>query len=314
MKATRIRRLLLALLASLALSFTGCAQAPQGVPFHMYSSPLLEGESGPIDPALGEAHSRRGEGPGVRERQVYSYRRWGNEEELRGRRHIRPAPPRRAPLDTVTPPDRPVLRNYGQAVGVGRSEGNDRGTTDKAVIASSTPQEGLKESTLDANVLSAAYVFTVLRVNEVAIPDEGATNIPEIFRFCRAEGEVYHSSRPNIGDLVFFHNTYDANSDGRNNDWYTLVGIVEAVRPTGTVDFLAYHQGQVDRFHLNVDNPGIRHLNGNQTANSQLRKESKDDAPFTQYLSGQLFAGFCNVLGDREDLIVIDNWDPEVLD
>lgn len=294
-----------------ALLAASCTSAPSAAPFHMYTSPLLEGEHAPLDPAAGERHYQNGARPGVQERQVYSYRRWGHDAEKRPRQ-IRPEAPTRAPLDTVTPPDRPVLRNYREvAIGAGRTHTDDHGGSEKPP-AESNLAEAPKESRFDANELAAGYIFTLLRVNEIPIGDEAATSIPEIFRYCRAEGGVYHSSRPNVGDLVFFHNTYDVNDDGRNNDWYTLVGIVEAVQSNGTVDFLAYNRDVVIRQHVNLDEPSQRHLTGQREINSRLRNEAHDDAPFTQYLAGQLFAGYCNILGDRDDLIVIDNWSPDL--
>ena len=308
---------------ALATLASGCGHTPTPAPFHMYSSPLLEGDSGSLDPAARDYPGGLMEtSPGVQQRQVYSYQRWGQQGIQKSPRQIRPGQaPGSAPLDTVTPPDRPVLRNYsGFAVGAGRADGDNGGsdkpatpTADESVSTVGEPRLIPKDAPeTDPRSLSAGFIFTLLRINDVDVADEAATSIPELYRHCRADGEIYHSSRPNIGDLVFFHNTFDANQDGRNNDWYTQVGIVEQVHSNGTVDFLAYHLESVTRLQMNLDHAGERWLGGNQSANTRLRKDSPEDPPFTQYLSGQLFAGFCNILGDQDDLIVIDNWSPEL--
>lgn len=295
-----------------ALISGGCATSASA-PFHMYSSPLLEGDSSSPDP--GFPATSRGGHPGVAPRQIYTYHRWRLEPgSTNPNRQLRPGNKKRPIYDTVEPLDRPVLANYPTRSATGAGSTRDGGAPDsesttQELIAANPPQEYTADPLTESH-RAAQYIDAVLQANQVDLNLESAATIPELYRACRAQGEVYHSNRPNIGDIVFFHNTDDLNQDGRNNDWYTLVGIIEGVRINGTIDLLAFHQGQVRRLHLNLDEPNTHSASDGAILNSRLRPERSKDAPFTQYLSGQLFAGFCNILGDRPELVVIDHWAP----
>ena len=281
----------------------GCSTAT--APFHMYSSPLLEGEvsAHPTLPSQVEEN-----GSGLQARQVYTFQRWGGESQGGSMgRQLREPEERRGPRrDIADTPRGPVLAQVGGVRGSEGSTGASRTVSDARGQNGRPPIEAptVEVDESQRAALSAAYAHAVLSVNEIKLSDEAAESVPALYRECRQAGGMYHSNRPNVGDLVFFHNTYDANQDGRNNDWYTLVGIIEGANTQGGVDFLAFHDGRVQRMQVNLD------ASGDRQSNSRLRVEAADDPPFTQYLAGQLFAGFCDILGDREDLVVIDNWVP----
>lgn len=304
------------LIMATGLAFAAGCSTTSSAPFHMYSSPLLEGELAPMQPAAPRGVDDGGS-PGVQSRQVYAYhhRQPVQEAPSQPTRQIRPGQP--APrFDTVEPSSQPVLANYrsSESTGAGRVVDDEGSSTESSSNQPrlSGSQESVEFDEEDRASLSAAYLYTVLALNEVEFDDDTSESVTELYRSCRTDGDVYHSNRPNIGDLIFFHNTYDANQDGRNNDWYTMVGMVEAVHSYGTIDFLAYHEGRVQRLQLNLEEVDSQMTSQNRTANSLLRAETPEDAPFTQYLAGQLFAGFCNILGDRQELVIVDNWTPEM--
>ncbi len=337
-----------------AALITGCSTASPA-PFHMYSSPLLEGEmETPRSAAEAVFDDAGGAAPGVRSRQVYVYQRWTDEAAPAiPQRQIQTAgapgqrPGYAPPLDTVQPSSEPVLANYAwdpdQPSGAGRATGDggsapgselkpddvvtalsdnspseeveqaeqaEQVAVDQAVESTPSTTEDSAVQTVDYAPTAADYVYTTLRANDLDLGEGAKDNIPTLYRACRSQGQVYHTSRPDIGDVVFFHNTYDANNDGRNNNWYTLVGIVEKVHRDGTVEFLTHRGNGVETLRLNLDQLDRETGSGGQIINSKLRTPTTDDAPFTQYLSGQLFAGYCNVLGDRRDLVLISNWEP----
>ncbi len=156
---------------------------------------------------------------------------------------------------------------------------------------------------------AAAFIRAVYLANGVDI-DLPANDdaVALLYAAAKRRGKVYHATRPAVGDIVFFHNTYDRNGDGRNNDWYTHVGMVEAVDDKGNVHVLSYKGGKVTSFAINLEHP--RKASGEGIVNTQLRPRAEGDADFTQYLGGELFAGFGNLLGERTELVVIDNWVP----
>lgn len=159
--------------------------------------------------------------------------------------------------------------------------------------------------------LSAAYVHATYGYNGVTLPAEARQNVASLFKTCKSRGRAFTEGAPTVGDLVFFHNTEDANADGRNNDWYTLVGFVEAFDgSSGTTTLLAYRGEAVSRVALNVGAPGLASLPDGSQANAALRLASQSDPPHTQHLAGQLFAGYCSMLGDRQEFLVADSWQP----
>lgn len=97
-----------------------------------------------------------------------------------------------------------------------------------------------------------------------------------------------HVRRPEPGDLAFFHDTTDRNRNGRVDDPWTHVAIVEAV--TGNeVTMIEHGNHGITRLRLNLR---WRH---SHRLNSILRVPRANDPPGVQYLSGELLSGFGEV-------------------
>ncbi|HCF59088.1 MAG TPA: hypothetical protein DFS52_13985 [Myxococcales bacterium] len=93
------------------------------------------------------------------------------------------------------------------------------------------------------------------------------------------------TTRPRAGDLAFFHDTYDRNRDGRVNDPYSHVAIVESVE--GAQLTLIHRGGKgIARLRMDLSRPSDRERN------SVLRVRRRDDPPGLRYLAGELSAGF----------------------
>jgi hypothetical protein len=97
-------------------------------------------------------------------------------------------------------------------------------------------------------------------------------------------------ARPRPGDLAFFHHTYDRNHDGRPNDRFTHVALVEAVDGQ-RVTLLHRGSAGVERIRMDLSRPA------DPRANDPVRKPGRRDAPGTRVLAGELFAGFGAVPG-----------------
>jgi hypothetical protein len=177
-----------------------------------------------------------------------------------------------------------------------------------APTPSATPQRAIPNANAGgfSPANAAAYVRDVYAVNETSLGDSDV--IADIYRYANEHGRVYHS-RPVVGDLVFFNNTHDADGDGRPNDFFSHVGIVENVVENGTVTVLSYLDGEVQRFQMNLERPSEERVDGAE-ANTVLRERSRTDLASTAYLAGELFAGFAGVLGNRSEVVVLDNWSP----
>lgn len=146
-------------------------------------------------------------------------------------------------------------------------------------------------------------------MNGLRFDNTDALSIIDLYRAIQTSGTIYHSETPIVGDLVFFHNTYDANGDRRNNDWYVHVGVIESVDRNGTIAFLSYRNGVVTRDYMNLKHAHETRVDG-ETANSSLRTKQKSDPAYTQYLAAELFAGFGSILGDRNQVRIMNKWKP----
>ena len=156
---------------------------------------------------------------------------------------------------------------------------------------------------------AAGYVVAVYAANEVPLGHAAAGSIADLYRKAQQTGTIYHSSRPAVGDLIFFHNTFDRNADGRQNDWYSHVGIVESVDEQGTIALLSYLGGKVGRTYMNLESPALAERAG-KPLNTRMKAESSG----SEFLAGKLFAGFASLLGNRTEVVVLDEWQPKPAD
>lgn len=96
-------------------------------------------------------------------------------------------------------------------------------------------------------------------------------------------------ARPAPGDLVFFHDTYDRNRDGRLGDRWTHVALVEAVE--GDRVWILHRGGKgILRLRMNLARPS------DAAENDPVRFPNGNDPPGTRYLTGELFAGYGAVI------------------
>ncbi|MBI5494433.1 MAG: hypothetical protein HY904_05350 [Deltaproteobacteria bacterium] len=84
------------------------------------------------------------------------------------------------------------------------------------------------------------------------------TRVTDIYRAAARAGTLHRHKRPTRGDAVFFHDTCDANTDGRFNDPLTLTGVVERVDADGTVVVATRIRQGVVRLRMNLEQPHLR--------------------------------------------------------
>ena len=126
-------------------------------------------------------------------------------------------------------------------------------------------------------------------VDLLALADRSTSSgVTHIFRLARAR-DALHERTPEPGDLVFFRETYDRNRDGRLNDGYTHVAVVEAVDDDGTVTYVHRGGSGVTRARMNLSSPSSRHDGDGRVINDWLRPRSRRaSAAF----AAELFAGY----------------------
>ena len=172
---------------------TACSSTTSA-PFHMYSSPLLEGETERSRVETGDDES---EAAGVEPRQIYAYQRWHPDELAAPKpRQIQRASDSRTPgsFDTVDAPSRPVLASYEEESDDSRtvndgSAGQPRdGATETAPVEEPDEQEITESATTveddetpqtgdEPAGDAAAFVHEILSVNDIDIDGDTRVSI-----------------------------------------------------------------------------------------------------------------------------------------
>ena len=173
--------------------------------------------------------------------------------------------------------------------------------------ATAGPQPKTAPQVSASSSLALSYVIDVYKLNGVDLEQLAGNprpSIGDIYQYAFKNSRVYQTTRPAVGDLAFFHNTFDRNRDGRWNDWHSIAGIVESVGEDDTVSILVYTT-KVEKITLNLKYPELKTRKG-KTINTQLRPDEGSQIGTTS----KLFAGFANLLGDIPSVTVVDNWQP----
>ncbi len=116
------------------------------------------------------------------------------------------------------------------------------------------------------------------------------SGVAAAYETMRSYGAIFGSGEwPAPGDLIFWHDTYDRNRNGRADDPFTHVGVVEYV-VDGTVLFVHRGGKAVARGAMDPARPGEGSANG-VVVNSPLRARNPKLAGVPS-LAGALFAGY----------------------
>jgi hypothetical protein len=132
--------------------------------------------------------------------------------------------------------------------------------------------------------------------NGLAEPPPGFNGVRFIHQYVKQHGWLHYGPIVHVGDLVFFHNTWDFNRDGRFNDPLTHVGVVERIEDNGTVVFVSRVSDGVTRYRMNLKKPDTNRTADGRVLNDFMRRKGSRDPQAAQYLTGQLFAAFGTIL------------------
>ena len=103
--------------------------------------------------------------------------------------------------------------------------------------------------------------------------------------------EVLHTNKtPDVGDMVFFDNTWDRNGNGVRDDSLTHIGVVEKVDDDGTITLVHLGSKGVVRIQMNLKHPSVYRDDDGKMLNSYLRRGSTGER-----LTGQLWVGFASL-------------------
>ena len=130
----------------------------------------------------------------------------------------------------------------------------------------------------------SGFVCAVL--DRAGIPLTGNTR--SLWELAKELDVVHRRKVPDVGDVVFFDNTYDRNRNGRADDDLSHIAVVVAVEEDGTI--VMAHNGTSEgraTLRMNLRSPDVHRQDG-RVLNDWLRA-SRPGGPA---LSGELWRGF----------------------
>jgi peptidoglycan DL-endopeptidase CwlO len=172
----------------------------------------------------------------------------------------------------------------------------------EAVLAAARATLGQAEPRLDGRPVPtdcSGYVrklYTRAGVDLFSESEPSDNGVRAIARWIERHGLMHRDKVAAPGDLVFFDNSYDRNGDGRLNDRFTHVGLVEEVLPDGTTLIVHATNHGVVREPMNLLRPHDATDSEGHTINVPLRRKAAQDTPRMPRLISELFAGFGRVL------------------
>jgi len=118
----------------------------------------------------------------------------------------------------------------------------------------------------------------------------GRSGTESIYLYLRENGSMYTRGKLQPGDVVFFHNTYDRNRNGRRDDLFSHVAIVETVDAMETATLIHVLSGGIVRSRMNIRLKGThKDANSGKVVNDYLRRADKRHGPT---LASDLFVSF----------------------
>jgi hypothetical protein len=134
-----------------------------------------------------------------------------------------------------------------------------------------------------------------LPTNELkSIEGKWLNGVELIWKYCMKHGKVFTRNTPEIGDIVFFDNTHDRNKNGKNDDYFTHVGIVVKVDSDKTVHYIHKATSGIKTSTLNLQFEN-QYKKNKKEVNSYLKKTG------SKKLSSHLFRGYGSIFNKNKN-------------
>jgi hypothetical protein len=121
-------------------------------------------------------------------------------------------------------------------------------------------------------------------------------NTMSLQELAKSERLFHKRKTPIPGDVAFFHNTYDRNRNGKRDDLWSHVAIVEAVDADGTITLVHKGGRGIRRTMMNLRHPRNKRDTTGKRLNSVLGIHK-----YGSVLTGELWCGFASLWALDED-------------
>jgi len=140
------------------------------------------------------------------------------------------------------------------------------------------------------------YVYYRSGVDILKTYGDGRGGVSSLYNGMKQRNWIYEGKMPDLGDLIFFDNTYDVNRDRKWNDALTHIGIVSGYGKNNTIFFIHYASGGVKEDRINLFYPNthaFRQKNGKlYVINSHLRFNRGEGYSRKDYIASSFFRCF----------------------
>lgn len=131
-------------------------------------------------------------------------------------------------------------------------------------------------------------VYSPLGIDLFDESGPGMSGSEMIYHYMEAHGELHRRKRPQPGDVAFFHDTYDRNGNGRRDDKFTHVALVETTHEDGTIILIHTLNSGIKRTRMNLYHPDVKYdPETGALMNDELRRTRSGED-----LAGELFVAF----------------------
>lgn len=166
-----------------------------------------------------------------------------------------------------------------------------------SIVEAFTILKGLDQPFIDGKAYPSDCTGAVLAMYDHAginllefFPQYQGNGVSRIYQHMQDKNLLHRRSTPEVGDLIFWDNTWDRNEDGLWNDSLTHIGVVIDTRSDGTIVYahMNYRNGIVAEY-MNLQYPDT-YMEDGTIVNSPMRMKGEPEGE--KWLASQLFRGF----------------------
>lgn len=138
-----------------------------------------------------------------------------------------------------------------------------------------------------------AFIFHLAGLNLLKLYGVGSSGVEAIWNGLKKFNFMVDNEQLQVGDILFFDNTYDKNKNGRWDDEFSHIAVVESVDQYQTITYLHYGSRGVSRLKMNLNHPEKYSdtINGERYIYNDLLRNSSKRGINPKYLSGALYRG-----------------------